>query len=452
MSNQQNVNLDYEKDGLGPIPYSKDYRILGGVSYLLAWLGGCVSIGNFSLGSALVGGGLNLGQVILAIALGSGLVSICLVINDKLSYTTGIPYVVQLRSAFGFKGTVIPAIFRSIPAIVWYGFQSWVGASALNEISIIVLGFDSMMFYFVAFHIFQIALAVLGFKGIKAIENIGGVVIILSLCYMLITMLTLHGESVAEYINAPANWGLPFFSAVTSFIGVNCLVLISVGDYVREVKPGYGPLARTSIYALALIPATIFMGVIGLLVTKVTGIANPVVGFARVVDNKLVVILTLVFIIFAQITTNLLNNSLPPIYALMDTLKLKYRSAAILVGILAFGTFPWVLIKESSASGLNLFILIYSAFAGPIFAILIMDYWVVHKQRVNIPDYYNPNGPFKGVNRAAIYAIIVGAGVSFLFVDISWLASIIPTCATYYFFSKRAMEAHVIQTEGGDAE
>jgi NCS1 family nucleobase:cation symporter-1 len=436
MSNQK-AEISYEKDGLGPIPFDNKHRILGPVSYLMAWLGGCVSIGNFSLGSSLVGGGLNLMQVILAIALGSGLVSICLVINDKLCYTTGMPYVVQLRSAFGFNGTAIPAICRGLPAIVWYGFQSWVGASALNEISVIIFNFDSMIFYFILFHLLQVGLAVLGFKGIKAIENIGGVVIILSLAYMLITMLTMHGDSVAAIANAPANWGVSFFSAVTSFIGVNCLVLISVGDYVREVKPGCGPIARGGIYAAALIPATVFMGVIGLLVTNVTGIANPVVGFARVVDNKLVVILTLIFIIFAQITTNLLNNSLPPIYALMDLCKLKHKTAAIIVGLMAFATFPWELIKESSASGLNFFILIYSAFAGPIFAILVTDFYIVRKQRVSMPDFYNPEGPFKGINRAAIGALIIGAAVSFLLVDISWLASIIPTSVAYYLLSKK---------------
>jgi len=376
-------------------------------------------------------------QVILAIALGSGLVGICLVINDKLCYTTGMPYVVQLRSAFGFKGTIIPAICRSIPAIVWYGFQSWVGASALNEISIIVFHFNNMIFYFIAFHLLQVGLAILGFKGIKAIENIGGVIIILSLAYMLVTMLTLHADSVATITNAPANWGLPFFSAVTSFIGVNCLVLISVGDYVREVKPGYGPVARSGIYLAALIPATVFMGVIGLLVTNVTGIANPVVGFARIVDNKIIVVLTLIFIIFAQITTNLLNNSLPPIYALMDICKIKRKVAAVIVGPLAFATFPWVLIKESSASGLNMFILIYSTFAGPIFAILVTDYYLVHKQKTNLPDFYNPDGPFMGINTPAIGAIIIGVIVSFIFVDISWLASIIPTGVAYYFLSKR---------------
>ncbi len=434
--NMKNIDVDiYETDSLSPIPANK--RIMGSTSYLLAWLGGCVSIGNFSLGSNLVEGGLNLIQVIVAIALGSGLVAICLVLNDKLCYKSGMPYVVQLRSSFGFKGTFIPALCRAIPAIIWYGFQSWVGASALNEVSKILFDYNNIILFFIVFHLFQIGLSVLGFKGIKAIENIGGVIIIAALIYMLVTVLKLHGNVITEeLLHVKGSWGLPFFGAVTSFIGVNCAVLINVGDYVREVKPGIGPAKRGMVYCLALIPATVFMGVIGLLVTKVTGIANPVVGFAQIVPNKLVVVLTLVFIIFAQITTNLLNNALPPIYALMDIVKLNFKKSAIIVGLAAFATFPWELIKESSASGLNVFILIYSAFLGPIFAILVVDYYILRKQEINLKDYYNPEGPFKGINLSAIWALIVGVIFSFLFVEISWLASIIPTAATYYFLSK----------------
>lgn len=429
-------NIDiYETDSLSPIPNSK--RIMGGASYLLAWLGGCVSIGNFSLGSNLVEGGLNLIQAIVAIALGSGLVAICLVLNDKLCYKSGMPYVVQLRSSFGFKGTVIPSLCRAIPGVIWYGFQSWVGASALNEVSKILFNYNNIILFFIIFHLIQIWLSALGFKGIKAVENIGGIIIIAALTYMLVTILKLHGNIVTdELLHIKGSWGLPFFGAVTSFIGVNCAVLINVGDYVREVKPGIGPRKRGTIYCLALIPATVFMGVIGLLVTKVTGIANPVVGFAQIVPNKLVVILTLIFIIFAQITTNLLNNALPPIYALMDLVKINFKKSAIIVGFAAFLTFPWELIKESSAAGLNLFILIYSAFLGPIFAILVVDYYILRKQEINLDDYYNPNGPFKGINFSAICAIIVGVIFSFIFVEISWLASIVPTAATYYFLSK----------------
>ncbi len=101
-------------------------RIMGKWSYLLAWFGGCVSIGTFAMGSSIVGT-LNLLQATVAIAVGCFVIGIALALNGAAGYKYGIPFVVQARSAFGFAGTKFPGLVRSVPAIVWFGFQSWVG-------------------------------------------------------------------------------------------------------------------------------------------------------------------------------------------------------------------------------------------------------------------------------------------------------------------------------------
>ena len=93
-------------------------RIMGRLSYLLAWFGGCVSIGTFTMGSSVVGS-LNLIQATLAIAIGCFVIGIALVLNGAAGYKYGIPFMVQARSAFGFTGTRLPGLVRAVPAIVW---------------------------------------------------------------------------------------------------------------------------------------------------------------------------------------------------------------------------------------------------------------------------------------------------------------------------------------------
>ena len=92
-------------------------RIMDPWSYLFAWLGGCVSIATFTVGSGLVGT-LNLLQVVLAIAIGCSVIGAALMINGRAGHKYGIPFMVQCRSSFGFAGNRIPALVRSIPAIV----------------------------------------------------------------------------------------------------------------------------------------------------------------------------------------------------------------------------------------------------------------------------------------------------------------------------------------------
>ena len=49
---------------------------------------------------------------------------------------------------------------------------------------------------------------------------------------------------------------------------------------------------------------------------------------------------------------------------------------------------------------------------------------------------YDKQGHFKGVNWAAVIAIIIGSLCSLLIVDISWYVSLIPTGLAYYFLMK----------------
>jgi NCS1 family nucleobase:cation symporter-1 len=187
---------------------------------------------------------------------------------------------------------------------------------------------------------------------------------------------------------------------------------------------------------MSILPATIFMGLIGLMVSGATGVADPIKVFSSAVDNTPLLVTTLLFIAFAQVTTNVLNNVVPPAYVLMDLFKLSFRKSAILVGLLAFGTFPWVLVKNESAAGLQLFVQTYSAFLGPIFAVLVVDYYILRRRTLKLEQFYDADGPFRGVNWAGIVAALIGAGVALAFSSVSWYASLLPAGLSYWLLMK----------------
>jgi NCS1 family nucleobase:cation symporter-1 len=410
----------------------QDTRIMGRWSYLFAWMGGCVSIGTFTMGSSIVGI-LNLTQATVAIAIGCFVIGIALVINGAAGYKYGIPFMVQARSAFGFTGTRFPGLVRAIPAIVWYGFQSWIGAGALNAISVLLFGIDNLVFWFIAFQFLQIGLSVLGFQGIKWLENIGAVFILFSLAYMFISVIRRFGDEITtNLVNIDGTWGMPFWGATMLFLGIYSTMILNVSDYSREHEHGSSPSLLTTIYAMSILPVTMFMGLIGLMVSGATGITDTIQVFSSAVDNTPLLVVTLIFIIFAQVTTNVLNNVIPPTYVLMDVFKMPFKLATIIVGLLAFATFPWKLVREESAAGLQVFVQTYSAFLGPIFAVMVVDYYILRKRTLDIEKLYDENGPYKGVNWAAVIASLVGAAVALTFSSISWYASLIPAGVTYW--------------------
>ena len=430
---KKNESQEHENDGLLP----SQTRIMDNLSYLLAWLGGCVSIGTFAMGASLVGE-LNLVQATVAMMIGCSIIALGLVINGKAGHKYGIPFVIQARGAFGISGTKLPGLIRAIPAVVWFGFQSWVGAGALNECSRTLFGFDNMVFFFVTFQLLQIVLSVFGFEGIKWLENIGSVFIIASLIYMFYTVSTKYGAEIEQYIGGiKGTWGIPFWGGTTAFLGIYSTMMLNVSDYSRHLSLKTRPITTGGIYWLAILPATLFMGMIGLMISGATGSADPIASFSTAVDNKVLMISTLLFIAFAQVTTNVLNNVVPPALVLMDMLKISYKKASIFVGLAAFATFPWKLVQPESSAGLQLFVQTYSAFLGPIFAVLVVDYYILRKQTFkNIDVLYDTEGPLKGVNWAGVIAIGVGAAFAFVDVRLSWFASLIPAGVTYYMLMR----------------
>ncbi|MFC5588153.1 NCS1 family transporter [Sporosarcina soli] len=414
--------------------------------YIFMWIGDGVNLGNMTLGASVIVAGvatLNIFQTILAALAAIAIISTVFALNDRLGYKKGIPYVVQLRMSFGIKGTVISSLLRGIPAIVWYGIQSWIGGTALNEIAKIVTGgsFDNIFICFVALQVVQIVLSLFGFHAIKWVETIASVVFMVGLIYVFGILMSNYSTEIAQnWVQAKGSWGLPFFGLIMVFLGNYAGIFVSAADYSRELKTGLSDKKRGALYFLPITLSYGFVIVIGAMLASATGITNPAQALPIVIDNPYISVGVSAFIVVTVIATNMVANIIPPVYVITMLTKLKYKPSAIITGLLALCAFPWLLIQESSATGLNMFILIYSAFLGPVISILLVEYYILRKQRVDVADLYNEDGPYAGYNPAGLLAMLIGAASAFLVVDLAWIIGVVVAGISYYLLSKFAFK------------
>ncbi|MCP9333224.1 NCS1 family transporter [Lentilactobacillus hilgardii] len=403
-------------------PRVQSDRHIGQLSYMAMWLGDGFNIGNVTLGSSIVVAGvatMNLLQTILAAGMAIAIITIIFVLNDHFGYYTGSPYVIQLRMTFGILGSKLASLLRGIPAIVWYGFQSWTGGLALNQIFKITSGYDNPATFFVALLVVQTLISIRGFKSIKVVATWISLVMAVLLIGMLIYLVTQRTAAFSNrMINVKGTWGPTFWGFVVAFLGNYTAVFESAADYSRELQAGLSNKRRAALYFLPIFIAYGITVLTGALLAVVTGISSPVHAMAHLFNNNLVTVVVSAFIVLGTITTNLVANIIPPTYVLNAWFNLSERKSLIIVALLASLSFPWLLVQDSSSTGLTLFIKTYSAFLGPMTAIILNEYYVKRRKRVDVADLYNNQKVKASIQ--PIIALFVGAALALMGVNLSW--------------------------------
>ncbi len=175
--------------------------------------------------------------------------------------------------------------------------------------------------------------------------------------------------------------------------------------------------------AIGLPPAMIIFSFIGIAVTSATviiygeAIWDPVTLLSKF-ENPVVVAISLVSLIIATLTTNIAANVVSPAndFANLSPKHINFVKGGLMTAVLGIMMMPWKLLADYSAYIFG-WLIGYSSFLGPIAGILICDYFIIRKRKLNAKDLYNPNGDYtykKGFNLKAVYALIAGVFVALI--------------------------------------
>lgn len=409
------------RDGLLPVPEGN--RVFGPMSYILMWWASLIVIQIFVLGANMMppAGGLNIFQAGAVLALAAVLVVIFFCINGTPGLRYGIPFAVQSRSAFGRRGAAVPTVLRILPAIAWYGVGSWIGALSVNAVATTIFGLGNYTaVYFVLFTVIQTIIAWYGIKSIKLFDASMSVIIFAVMAYFMFVILREEGVALKEAWFSAGSWGLPFWTALTAAVGILATVMLNISDLTRHLTPS---TQKTNFlgHLFGVVPPWAFIFAMGVITATVAGQGDPVAALMQVAPSVGIGIALLVFIMLAQITTNLTINILPPTMVFQDIFNLTWKQGTILTGVLSVITFPWILL---SSQWFFTFINFYAAFLGPILGIMVSDYWIVRRQRLSVDDLYADRGGaywFRaGFSPAGYITMTIATIVSLIFLNVSW--------------------------------
>ena len=124
------------------------------------------------------------------------------------------------------------------------------------------------------------------------------------------------------------------------------------------------------------------------------------------------IIVALAALVIATLTTNLAANVVAPAYGFSNLApsKISFRLGGYITAGIGVAIFPWRLVEDAGAY-IFTWLVGYSALLGPIAGIMIVDYFILRRTKIDVADLYKSDGQYggdKGWNKAGLIALIIG--------------------------------------------
>jgi nucleobase:cation symporter-1, NCS1 family len=421
-------------EDLAPVPPERRTWTTWNVAAL--WVGMAVCITTYTLASSLINQGMNWWQATLTVFLGNVIVLIPMTLNAHPGTAYGIPFPVLLRASFGTFGSNIPALMRGLVACGWFGIQTWVGGAAIYATAAVIFGFDPTtrqplpvlgisageFLCFMIFWAINVWFIVRGMESIKWMETLSAPFLLLvgvALVWWAWSAADGFGPIFSQptTLDTAAKFWPVFGAGLTAMVGYWATLSLNIPDFSRFARS-----QRDQVLGQTLgLPATMtFYAFIGIVVTSATVVVfgtalwDPVEVIAKF-GNPWISALALVTLAVATLSTNIAANVVSPAndFSNLAPQRISFRTGGLITAFLGIVMMPWKLYQDPSGY-IFTWLIGYSALLGPIAGIMIADYYVWRKKKLDAPALYRRDGAYRYTGGFSL----VGFGVL--------LASILP--------------------------
>jgi NCS1 family nucleobase:cation symporter-1 len=325
------------------------------------WVGMAICVPTYMLGGALTAGfGLSVSEALWTILLANIIVLIPLTLNAYPGTRYGIPCPVVLRASFGIIGSNVPSLIRAVVACGWFGIQTLFGGIAIDIVfDALIPGWSNLggvgeVLGFFIFWIANIAVVIRGSESIKHLEALAAPMLLVVAIGLAIW--ATPKISLTEVLATPATRqaGEPFFGyflpALTAMVGFWATLSLNIPDFSR-----YARSQRAQVVGQIIgLPFTmlLFAG-LGVILTAASGelvgetISDPVTLIGRI-ESPVWVVLAMLFIILATISTNTAANIVSPtnVFQNIAPKLINENKGVILTGIIGIVLMSWELMKR----------------------------------------------------------------------------------------------------------
>jgi NCS1 nucleoside transporter family len=375
---------------------------------LLIWLAANLVVTTLLTGTLFVPG-VSIGEAIGWIIAGTLLGAIVLTLIGMMGVRTGLPTMSLTRGSFGLRGSIVPAIANVIVLMGWSWVQAMLAGISIDWLVAQVTGYSNPAMWAAICQAIVVALAIFGHEGIARIEPYFALVILAIMAYIFVVALTTYAPADYAAIEPDPEAGMTSALVFDIVFATAISWTVLSADLTRVARTqragGVGAFVG---YTLST-TLTMTLGAVAIAFVLLSGGEaipfDPVTiieafGAPLAIAIFLSVMATNTMVMYGMTVS--LTNALP------TRKPLRFLPTALAVGAVAIIGSTFLGLLEQFV----VFLSIIGALFIPVFAIMVVDYYLV-RGRAYTPDILVRTGGrywfTGGVHWAAIVSWAIGA-------------------------------------------
>lgn len=415
-------------------------RRWGAFSIFNVWTSDVHSLWGYYLAASLFLLCGSFGNFLIAIGLGSLVIFVLMNLIGWAGEKTGVPYPVLARASFGVWGANLPALVRAVVAIFWYGAQT---AAASGALVALLVRSDTMMEFhktthwlghsglelicYVIIWALQLLIIQKGMETVRKFQDWAGPAVWIAMLVLAIGLVVKAGGFSLEH-------GIPMevLLAKTKDAGVagqpgSFWALMAVGatwityfaalylnfcDFSRYASNRQA-VTRGNLWGLPvnLILFSLVAGVTTIAAFQVYGevLLHPEQISAKFDSWVLAAIAALTFAV-ATLGINVVANFVSSAFDISNVFpnQIDFKKGGYIAAAIALVLYPFAPWEGNAAQFVNAI----GATMGPLLGIILVDYYLIARGRINVQALYEEHGEYRyqgGWNVNALLATGIGA-------------------------------------------
>jgi len=399
--------LDAGAENSGPIRGQLGTGRIG-----MIWLAANLVVTTLLTGTFFVPG-LDFGLALLMIIAGTLIGAVILVLVGNIGTRTGLPTMAITRGAFGTRGSLLPVAANVIVLMGWSWVQAMLAGVTVNYLVATTTGFDNPVLFSVICQIFVVTLALFGHEGISRVEPWLAVLILAIMGYVF--ALAFGKFDPAQFAAIPVDESLGY----TPFIVLDIVIATAVSWTVLSAD--INRMARSSRAGITGSGIGYLLSTVLSMVLGATAIGYVILsgGEAATFDPTILVAAFGAPLAIAIFLSVMATNTMA-VYGMITSVvnsrperKLPFLATALVLGTISILGSMWLSLLDQFTD----FLTLIGAFFVPVFAIMIVDYYLLKRARYTRDILRQSGGSYwyrDGVNWIAVAVWVAGALVAYL--------------------------------------